>query len=477
MSKKNKKVANATKQNVNNDAVKTETAAKATPEKKKEEAKIETKVEEKPKTATKTEKKKEEAAPVVTKPNPGDLMNGLSQPQTSNGTSADTMTRLGCLLQERYVNGNNGGKAYPKPFLVAMNDAIDGLAIGALVKLHEEGKAQGGTLQIVFPEAKLPALLSAAKEIGIDFNNAKMLPGKTDSGETQLSLDFNDAKIPDNISKAAKAEIANASEIIETDITKMKGVEELHKAINYILADNTKSVSIRMVEAVDLCKSYHLHKANNDSKKKLDIENKNINEWLEEIAAISNTSLLITSLASGMYANLCTTKSPFASFLLLRKNLMDKETKAPVWADESIAIAVRTLTELAAKDRIKMSIDVNGNPKEGAITDLKDDVNLPRLTAFEESVIDGVINSDLRKEDDGLKKIYGLMLANYFDGTTSKEATADIVPAMKERLGYIGNLFRPFDAKWNNYPSTEAGISPKKITVETTVKVTTTKKK
>ena len=151
------------------------------------------------------------------------------------------------------------------------------------------------------------------------------------------------------------------------------------------------------------------------------------------------------------------------------------EKKVPIWTDESIALAVNSLTELAAKDIISEMIDAQGKPKPGAITDIKDDNNLNYLHFFSEGVIKDVMNPEKRAADSNIKNIYGLALANYFDNTTSKSVTADMQGVIENKIGQVANLFRPVEAQFENYTTPiDAKVTPEKTTtVEKPVEVKT----
>ena len=129
------------------------------------------------------------------------------------------------------------------------------------------------------------------------------------------------------------------------------------------------------------------------------------------------------------------------------------DKRNPIWTDQSIALAVSALVTNAAKDRIESMIDANGKPKEGAITDLKQDVNLTYLDTFSENIITKVMSSAEREKDSSLKQIYGLALANFVNGETTKTVSPEMQNVIKNKIGATANLFRPFDSQFSNYPS------------------------
>lgn len=389
----------------------------------------------------------------------------INQSNGNTAFSADTATRLGCLLQERYVNGNNMGKKYPQEFLNVMNDYVDVCAVSALVLATEEARARGGSLKLLFPESKMPMLVAAANSVGIVLPTARLIESNENKEGRQLEIDFNEAKIPENISEAAKKEIAAqaSNSKIELDPTKIVSIEQLHDSASSILSDSSRGTfAKRITDAIELYQKYYIHEAGNDAKKISEISDKPIDEWLEELVNTTDSSTMMKCLGTGMYTSVATTHCPIGAFLLLRKNLMDKDRK-PAWTDESIVLAVKCLVEMAAKDRMKTMIDADGKPKPNAITRLEDDTNLTFLTNFEESIIDRVMDPEQRKNDSFVKQIFGLALANYFVDKTSREAGKDMNDIIANKIGAIANMFRPFDAKFSNYPtSTEEQKYPQK---------------
>lgn len=393
-------------------------------------------------------------------------------------TSA-TLVGWATLAQDRYVHGNNMGKQYPREFLEAVNDQIDVCAMGALILASEEAKAKGGTLKLLFPEDKLPNILNAAASIGIAIPTVHMIESKDEKGVKQLTLPFDEAEVPADIKTEAKKEIQKKAEAevkpIELDPKKFASDDDLYKAGSFILTDNSKGqFAKRVAAAIDLFKTYRLLQCGNDTAKKEAVENKSISDWLDELITKSDNGVVLKCLARGMYTSLSVTHCPIGAFLLLRKNLMD-EKKVPIWTDESIALAVNSLTELAAKDIISEMIDAQGKPKPGAITDIKDDNNLNYLHFFSEDVIKDVMNPEKRAADSNIKNIYGLALANYFDNTTSKSVTADMQGVIENKIGQVANLFRPVEAQFENYTTPiDAKVTPEKTTtVEKPVEVKT----
>lgn len=370
----------------------------------------------------------------------------------NHGMSADTFARLGCLIQARYVEGNNLGKKYPSQFINTMNDYADVCVIGALVLASEEAKSRGGSLQLLLPPDKVQTIINAANSIGICLPEAKMIESKNGKETAvQAQLDFKDAKVPEAIEKAAKEQI-NATEVIELDPKKIDSLDNLYKAGSAILSDNKRGTfAKRVADAIDLYKTYYIAHAKT-TEEKAAIDNKTIDEWINELIHTSNGNVIMKCLGTGMYTSVATTHCPIGAFLLLRKNVMDDKGN-PIWTDQSIALAVRALVTNAAKDRIESMIDANGKPKEGAITDLKQDVRLTYLDTFSEDIITKVMDSAERKKDSSLKQIYGLALANFANGETTKTVSPEMQGVIKNKIGATANLFRPFDSQFSNYPS------------------------
>lgn len=378
---------------------------------------------------------------------------------SGNAFSADSMTRLGCLMQDRYVNGNNLGKQYPNEFLNAVNDYIDVCVVGALVFATEEARSRGGKFKMIFSQEKLEPLRAAATSIGITLPDAKLLPTNDNKEGTQLEMDFSGDgfKLPNNIKEAAEKEVKTVKEAAKKEVNldpkKMKDSNELKEAVNYILADSSLgSFAKRLATAVGTYVQYYINDAHDNAERVTELANRPVNEWIEQIFGECDGNIIVKCLGAGMYSSIARTHCPIGAFLLLRKNLMDGNNK-PIWANESIALAVNGLVKIAAEENLKIQVNATGKPKSNAITDIKDDKNLDYLTNFEESVIDDIMNPDVRKENPEMKTIYGLVLANFFKGYTTKTISqADVYKdAIRNRLGAIANLFRPVDAKFNNF--------------------------
>ena len=379
----------------------------------------------------------------------------IQQTGSNTSFSADSATRLGCLLQERYVNGNNMGKKYPSEFLNVMNEYVDVCAITAIVLATEEAKARGGSLKLLFPEEKMPLLVEAANSIGIKLPLGKLIESTTNKEGKQLEIDFTKAEVPTNILDAAKKEVASrvSNSKTELDASKIVSIDQLHESASAILSDSSRgSFAKRITDAVDLYQKYYIKAAGTDAKKISEISDKPINEWLEELINTTNSSTMMKCLGTGMYTSVATTHCPIGAFLLLRRNLMDTNHKT-AWTDESIVLAVKCLVEMAAKDRMKTMIDANGQPKPNAITRLEDDTNLVYLTNFEESIINRIMDPEERKNDSFVKQIFGLTLANYFIDKSSRKVDGSMNDMIANKIGAIANMFRPFDGKFSNYPS------------------------
>lgn len=416
--------------------------------------------------------------------------NCVAPSMVGNGVTCDTLTRLGTLMQDRYVNGNNMGKKYPAQFIDFMNNQVDVCVIGAIILANEEAVSKGGKLQLLFPEEKLPEVISAAASIGIILPEVKVLENKEDNGVKQLKLDFSKAEVPLNIVEEAKKEVAAKaiSLPIEMDPKKIKDEDELHKAANSILTNSLGGqFAKRVASAIDLLKQYRIVQCNGNLDKIEAVENKTIDSWLKELVDTVDNGVVLKCLASGMYTSLVATHCPIGAFLLLRKNLLTDNgtpTKTPIWTEQSIALAVSTLIEMAAKNRIADMVDADGKPKEGAIVDIKDDKNLDYVHFFNESVISDIMDEKKRAIDAGLKNIYGLALANYYDAVTSKMADVNVQENIRHKIGVIANLFHPFDSKFKEFdveqPTKNASKASKKtegvIIPENTSKEETKKK-
>lgn len=252
-------------------------------------------------------------------------------------------------------------------------------ALGIAVCMSNEVKYGSSDFACVIRKSALPEFAEALKEIGVSFDDTKLLPSKDDPDAVEVSASA--VEISEETSKKleedAKARAATAGKVF--DPTKIKDEEELKEALSGFLAMNRDSKLMdSIMQCVNFYKAYRsiaakcaiesAEKTLKDTKDKKYKENaekalasaKNDLERIKDMSfhdtfrKIVKLTGRVGTLTYGIGAHFfnvtATSGSPVSAFCELRDHSTDKNTGVCKYTDDQIADAVKCLVIIGADD-------------------------------------------------------------------------------------------------------------------------------
>lgn len=360
-------------------------------------------------------------------------------------------------------------------------------ALGIAVCVCNEVKYGSSDFAVVIRKSALPELTEALKEIGVSFDDTKLLPSKDDaeavevtgaavqvSEETEKSLD-----------KDAQARAATAGKVF--DPTKIKDEKELKEALSGFLAMNRDSKLMdSIMQCVNFYKSYRsieakraidsaektlkntkdkkykenaekaLASAKNDMER---LKNMNFHDTFRKIVELTGRVGTLTYGIGAHFFNVTATSgSPVSAFCELRDHSTDKNTGVCKYTDDQIADAVKCLVIIGAddirskskalleaenklpeKDRVKEHIDSANNNIAFA------DKATAAVLAAPGSFVEGLKQGFLDGNNFAKKTVIAIKRAYYRE--VSPEMMAKVKPDSMldnatQYAGIISNLFR-----------------------------------
>lgn len=252
-------------------------------------------------------------------------------------------------------------------------------ALGIAVCVCNEVKYGSSDFAVVIRKAALPELTEALKEIGVSFDDTKLLPSKDDADAVEVTASA--VQVSEETSKKleedAKARAATAGKVF--DPTKIKDEEELKKALSGFLAMNRDSKLMdSIMQCVNFYKAYRSIEAkraiesaektlkNTKDKKYKENAEKALASAKNDLERINNMSFHDTfrkiveltgrvgTLTYGLGAHFfnvtATSGSPVSAFCELRDHSTDKNTGICKYTDDQIADAVKCLVIIGADD-------------------------------------------------------------------------------------------------------------------------------
>lgn len=252
-------------------------------------------------------------------------------------------------------------------------------ALGIAVCVCNEVKYGSSDFAVVIRKAALPELTEALKEIGVSFDDTKLLPSKDDAEAVEVTgaavqVSEETAK---SLDKDAQARAATAGKVF--DPTKIKDEKELKEVLSGFLAMNRDS---KLMDSIMQCVNFYnayrsiqakrtiesaektlketkdkeykanaekaLASAKNDLER---IKNMNFHDTFRKIVELTGR---VGTLAYGIGAHFfnvtATSGSPVSAFCELRDHSTDKNTGVCKYTDDQIADAVKCLVIIGADD-------------------------------------------------------------------------------------------------------------------------------
>lgn len=360
-------------------------------------------------------------------------------------------------------------------------------AIGIAVCVCNEVKYGTSDFACAIRKSALPELTEALKEIGVKFDDTKLLPSKDDADVVEVTGSA--VEISEETSKKleddAKARAATAGKVF--DPTKIKDEEELKEALSGFLALNRDSKLMdSIMQCVNFYKAYHsivAKRAIESAEKTLkDTKDKKYKENAEKALAsakiklerINNMSFhdmfreivnftgRVGTLTYGIGAHLfnvtATSGSPVSAFCELRDHSTDKKTGVCKYTDDQIADAVKSFVIIGADEVREKGVALlekqNSLPEKNRVKDCIDTAN--KNIAFADKATAAVLAAP-GEFVENLKK-------NFLEGNNFAKKTViaikrayyrDIAPEMMAKVkpdsmldnatqyaGIISNMFR-----------------------------------
>ena len=250
-------------------------------------------------------------------------------------------------------------------------------ALGIAVCVCNEVKYGSSDFAVVIRKAALPELTEALKEIGVSFDDTKLLPSKDDAVEVPASAVQVSEETSKKLEEDAKARAATAGKVF--DPTKIKDEEELKEALSGFLAMNRDSKLMdSIMQCVNFYKSYRsieakraidsaektlkntkdkkykenaekaLASAKNDMER---LKNMNFHDTFRKIVELTGRVGTLTYGIGAHFFNVTATSgSPVSAFCELRDHSTDKNTGVCKYTDDQIADAVKCLVIIGADD-------------------------------------------------------------------------------------------------------------------------------
>ena len=407
---------------------------------------------------------------------------------TTGGSSMDRNHQVDLLkmAHERYFLDENAAEhtGFPQGIIDKLNHIN---ALGIAVCMCNEAKYGTSDFAVVLRKSALPELSEALKEIGVSFNETKLLPSTDDAEAVEIpaaAVEVSE-ETAEKLEKDAEARAATAGKVF--DPTKIKDEEELKKALSGFLAMNRDS---KLMDSIMQCVNFYKAYRSITAKRAIESAEKTLKETkdkqykanaekalasakndLERIKNMSfhdvfrevvNFTGRVGTLTYGIGAHLfnvtATTGSPVSAFCELRDHSTNKETGVCKYTDNQIADVVKCLvitgadevrskgealikadSELPEKDRVKGHVEVAN--KNIAFADKATAAVLAAPGSFVESLkqnfLDG--NSFAKKTVIAIKRAYYRDVAPEMMAKVKPDSMLDNAT---QYAGIVSNLFR-----------------------------------
>lgn len=407
---------------------------------------------------------------------------------TAGGSSMDRNHQVDLLkmAHERYFLDENAAEhtGFPQGTIDKLNHIN---ALGIAVCVCNEVKYGTSDFAVAIRKAALPELAEALKEIGVSFDETKLLPSSDDAEAVEVTAAAVTVseETAENLDKDAAARAATAGKVF--DPTKIKDEEELKKALSGFLAMNRDSKLMdSIMQCVNFYKAYRAieakraiesaektlketkdkkYKANAEAalataKNNLEhINNMSFHDVFREVVSFTGrVGTLTYGIGAHLFNVTATSGSPVSAFCELRDHATNKETGVCKYTDDQIADAVKCLVIIGAdevrsngetmleaenklpeKDRVKDHIEIAN--KNIAFADKATAAVLAAPGSFVESLkqnfLDG--NNFAKKAVISIKRAYYRDVAPEMMAKVKPDSMLDNAT---QYAGIISNLFR-----------------------------------
>lgn len=357
------------------------------------------------------------------------LVGAIPTSTKNTNSSFDAKAMLLYSMTERYGKNEELQKNYPELYN-DLSRSMDVITLLALVDLRQEmiERNDSGQLKLNVNADQILPLQNMAALLGIELAPAKALPGN----DGQMQIDFKESKVPEELAKDAGKTVVEKPEL---DPKKIKNADDVKKALDYLLCSE-KDTATALVNTVEWYRTMRMINEE-DANKKLAMDEKTVEEWINEILSIANPTSLLRGLGRAVYLYTSQTNSPIFAHAILHNHI----SKAG-WSEEQIASALKALIQ--ENVRMKLKEDENAKPQDDKA--LKAIISSLGTEYIEKLFNDANINLDEVAEDKknemenakrDAKKILGVVRTNYF--AKDHNPTTD---ELRMCIGQIINLYR-----------------------------------
>jgi hypothetical protein len=362
--------------------------------------------------------------------------NGI--PIGSNRSSADAKAMLAYVGYQRFINNEEYKNQSPESYANTAR-SIDAVWLLGMIDIKNEfaERSAAGEFVCKLPAEQIFRLQDIADSLGITLAEPKALPGKENEG--QLAIDFNspDTKIPEEL-KENKSEAP--AKPISLDPKDINSLEELVTVLDHLMRKD-RNIATNIVNTVEWYRVYCINKEDN-AEKKIELDNRTVAEWIEEIFHIINSVPLMNGLGRTVYLYTAAQGSPVSAHSLLHKHM------APCgWSEEQIASTLKVL--LQENFRYKLKSDENLKATDDkALQAVIGNVGRKYIDDLFNTISAGVTSKpgdkDYSEQQEALKlakKQFDLVSQNYFP-----EGQHPSKDEVRMKIGQIINLYRdPMD--------------------------------
>lgn len=324
-----------------------------------------------PKAAPKVENPKSEEPvepKVITISQAADTKNLTSRKHS--GLSPDGQVKLLDLARRTFVEETDPELQFPQTVRKQVNDIV---AIGIMCTFADHAANGDNTFAMVLQSQAYPTLSAAAKAIGFELPDVKLLPSGKEEGTVMLPA--KEVKIPKEVKEQIKKEkeIREATKP-ELDPEKITSEEDVKKALEYMfVSSGGKRLPLLLTNAIEFMKKFRLHQAElaeNTEEVKTRLAGYNSGDWLDDIFSYFMPPVFFTGIGRGMASVTDNEKSPIHAFTIFRDAIKDKESGEPVLDDQEIAHCVKSIvkwvcnTNIASNKKAIENLDAKKNKSE-----------------------------------------------------------------------------------------------------------------
>ena len=404
------------------------------------------------------------------------LAKSIGAPTGSSTSSTDAKAMLSFVGHQRFTNNEELKKNFPEQYN-AINQAINAVWFLGMLGVQQEmiGMQAEGKLQLIVSPEQIMPLQEMATMFGVKLASPRALPGATDG---QLAIPFGPQEtiIPEELKDPKLAKL----EVPETDIEKVgSDHEKICSALEYLLRKD-RNIVISLIDTIEWYRKLCINNASTTDEK-LKIDNRRIDEWINEIFHLVPVAGLMKGIGRAVYLYTKKENSPVSAHCIVHGAV-------PTVTDDEVVLIVRTFIQENFRYNLEDKIDANGNViKTEKIENPADDKAIQATMGvigvdyvdklmhdYTCSVPEGATDEQLAEikiARDSARKVISLVRANYYPGKippTNEQlrfAVGKIINYYRSPMDKIAEFEGPLPVLVGEYPETkkeEAAAEEKK---------------